>query len=232
MALAAKARGLEYLAITEHSRRVAMAHGLDPQRLARQIDEIGRLNARLSGLTLLRRIEVDVLQDGSLDLPDSILARLDLVVAAVHGNFGLPRARQTERILKAMDNPHVSILAHPTGRLIEERAPYDVDMLAVVRKARRRGIALELNAYPDRLDLTDVQCRMTKEEGVLVAVSSDAHSVDGFDVLRYGVGQARRGWLEKKDVLNARPLAQLRRLIGRAARAGSTSAPPSSPPSP
>jgi DNA polymerase (family 10) len=214
MALAAKARGLEYLAVTEHSRRVAMAHGLDPQRLAKQIDEIERLNREPGGgITLLKGIEVDILEDGSLDLPDSILSRLDLVVGAVHGKLDLPRARQTERILAAMDRPHFSILAHPTGRLIEARAPYDVDMLAIVRKAKKRGIALELNAHPDRLDLADVHCRMAKDEGVLVAISSDAHGVDGFDVLRYGVGQARRGWLEKGDVLNARPLAELQRYL-------------------
>lgn len=213
MALAAKARGLEYLAITEHSRRVAMAHGLDPQRLAKQIDEIDRLNADLPGITLLKGIEVDILEDGGLDLPDAILSRLDLVVGAVHSKFDLPRARQTQRILAAMDHPHFSILAHPGGRLIDERAPYDADMLAIARKARSRGIALELNAHPDRLDLTDVHCRMAKDEGVRVAISSDAHSTDGFDMLRYGVGQARRGWLEKKDVLNARPLAELKRLI-------------------
>lgn len=213
MALAAKARGLDYLAITEHSRRVAMAHGLDPQRLARQIDEIDRLNAGLSGMTVLKGIEVDILEDGSLDLPDSILSRLDLVVAAVHSKLALSRARQTERILAAMENPYFSILAHPSGRLIGEREPYDVDMLALVRKARARGVALELNAHPDRLDLTDVHCRMAKDEGVLVAIGSDAHGVDGFDVLRYGVGQARRGWLEKRDVLNARSLAELKALL-------------------
>jgi len=213
MALAARARGLEYLAVTEHSRRVAMAHGLDPQRLARQVDEIERLNAALTGITVLKGIEVDILDDGSLDLPNSILCKLDLVVAAVHGKLGLARARQTERILAAMDNPYFTILAHPTGRLINERAAYDVDMLAIVRKARRRGIALELNAHPDRLDLTDAHCRMAKDEGVLVAISSDAHSIDGLDMLRYGVGQARRGWLEKKDVLNARALGELRKLL-------------------
>ncbi len=218
MALAAKARGLEYLAITEHSRRVAMAHGLDPVRLARQIDEIERLNGELAGIKLLRGIEVDILEDGSLDLPDPILSRLDLVVGAVHSKFDLPRARQTERILAAMDNPYFSILAHPTGRLLEARAPSELDMLAVMRKARARGIALELNAHPDRLDLSDVHCRMAKDEGVRVAISTDAHSMDGLDALRYGVGQARRGWLEKADVLNARPLAELRRLIARPLR--------------
>jgi DNA polymerase (family 10) len=216
MALGAKARGLEYLAITDHSRRITMAHGLDAQRLARQIADIDALNAELSGITLLKGTEVDILEDGSLDLPDAILSRLDLVVGAVHGKLGLSRARQTGRILAAFDNPHFTILAHPSGRLIGERAAYDVDMLAIARKARRRGIALELNAHPDRLDLTDVHCRMAKDEGVLVAISSDAHSVDGLEVLRYGVGQARRGWLEKKDVLNARPLSGLKAFFSRA----------------
>jgi DNA polymerase (family 10) len=159
-------------------------------------------------------------------LPDSTLAKLDLTVCAVHSKPDLPRARQTERILAAMDNPHFTILAHPSGRLINERAAYDVDMLALVRKARRRGIALELNAHPDRLDLTDVHCRMAKDEGVRIAISSDAHSVDGLEVLRYGVGQARRGWLEKKDVLNARPLSELRALFSRRSAAAAAAAVP------
>lgn len=215
MAQAARAAGLEYLAITEHSRRVTVAHGLDPQRLARQIDEIDRLNARLKGITLLKGIEVDILEDGTLDLPDAILAKLDLVVGAVHSKFGLPRARQTERILAAMESPYLSILAHPSGRLIDEREAYDVDMLKIVRMARARGIALELNAHPERLDLTDTHCRMAKEEGVLVAINSDAHSVHELDNLRFGIGQARRGWLERRDVLNTRPLAELRKAIAR-----------------
>ncbi|MGZ5104737.1 MAG: DNA polymerase/3'-5' exonuclease PolX [Usitatibacter sp.] len=214
MVAAARARGLKYVAITEHSRRLAMAHGLDPARLARQGAQIDALNATHPGIAVLKGIEVDILEDGTLDLPDASLAPLDLVVAAVHGQFALSRARQTERILAAMENPHLAILAHPTGRLIEEREPYDVDMLAIVRKARERGIALELNAHPDRLDLTDVHCRMAKDEGVLVAIGSDAHATDGFDMLRYGVGQGRRGWLAKKDVLNTRPLAELKRLLG------------------
>jgi len=215
MAEAARALGLEYLAITEHSRRIAMAHGLDPQRLAKQMDEIDRLNAELEGITLLKGIEVDILEDGTLDLPDSILARLDLVVGAVHSRFNLPRARQTARILAAMESPYFTILAHPSGRLIESREPYDVDMLKIVRKAKARGIALELNAHPERLDLTDTHCRMAKEEGVLVAVSSDAHTTLDLENLRFGVGQARRGWLEKSDVLNTRTLAELRKLISR-----------------
>ncbi|MBI4293136.1 MAG: DNA polymerase/3'-5' exonuclease PolX [Betaproteobacteria bacterium] len=213
MALAARARELEYLAITEHSRRETMARGLDPRRLAKQIDEIERLNRELDGITLLKGIEVDILEDGSLDLPDSILAQLDLVIGAVHSNFKLTRQRQTERILKALDRPYFTVLAHPSGRLIDQRDPYDVDMLGVIRKARDRGVFLELNAHPERLDLTDAHCRMAKDEGVLVSVNSDAHSVLEFDNLRFGVGQARRGWLEKGDVLNSRALAELRPLL-------------------
>lgn len=215
MALAAKSRGFEYLAITEHSRRLTVAHGLDPQRLLKQIDEIDRLNSELKGIAVLKGIEVDILEDGSLDLPDSVLERLDLVLGAVHSKFDLPRAKQTERILRAMDHPHFTILAHPTGRLLEQREPYDVDMLRIIRKAKSRGCYLELNAHPERLDLLDTQCQMAKEEGVLISINSDAHSTLDLDNLRFGVGQARRGWLEKKDVLNTRTLTALRALLRR-----------------
>jgi len=213
MAEAARAQGLTYLAITEHSRRETMAHGLDPLRLQKQIDDIDRLNRELRGLTLLKGIEVDILEDGVLDLPDSILSKLDVVIGAVHGKFNLSRARQTERILAAMERPYFSILAHPSGRLIGAREPYDVDMLQVIRQARAKGVFLELNAHPERLDLTDVHCRMAKDEGVLVSIDSDAHDVNGFDNLAYGVGQARRGWLEKKDVLNSRTLVEVGKLL-------------------
>src|SRR5512139_3680635 len=215
MAQAARELGLEYIAITEHSRHLTVAHGLDPQRLMRQCDEIEQLNAELKGITLLKGIEVDILEDGSLDLPDEVLGRLDLVVGAVHSKFDLSRARQTERILRAMDHPHFTLLAHPTGRLLEQRAPYDVDMLRIIRQARQRSCFLELNAHPERLDLLDSQCQMAREEGVLVSINSDAHSTFDFSNLKYGVGQARRGWLEKDDVLNTRPLAALRRLLER-----------------
>ena len=215
MAEAARAMGLEYLAITEHSRRLTVAHGLDPLRLARQGEEIDRVNAGLSGITLLKGVEVDILEDGSLDLPDEALGRLDLVIGAVHSRFHLSRAKQTERILRAMDHPHFTMLAHPSGRLLEQREPYDVDMLRIIRHARQRGCFLELNAHPERLDLLDSHCQMAKEEGVLVSVNSDAHSRFDFANLRYGVGQARRGWLEKDDVLNTRPLAALKPLLQR-----------------
>jgi len=213
MALAAKEMGLSYLAITEHSRRLAMAHGLDPRRLAEQCEAIDRLNEKLSGIVLLKGIEVDILEDGSLDLPDTSLASLDLVVGAVHSRFDLPRAKQTERILRAMDNRYFTLLAHPTGRVIESRAPYDVDMLRLIRHARDRGCFLELNAHPERLDLLDTHCLMAKEEGVPVAINSDAHSREELANLRFGIGQARRGWLEAGDVLNTRRLPELRRLL-------------------
>jgi DNA polymerase (family 10) len=213
MALAARALGLEYLAITDHSRHLSVAHGLDPIQLAKQCDQIDRLNAQLDGIVLLKGIEVDILDDGSLDLPDAVLARLDLVIGAVHSRFGLPRAKQTERILRAMDSPHFTLLAHPGGRLIGQRESYDVDMLRIIRHAKQRGCFLELDAQPERLDLLDTQCQSAKEEGVLVSVNSDAHSTFDFANLKYGIGQARRGWLEKADVLNTRPLAALRKLL-------------------
>jgi DNA polymerase (family 10) len=137
----------------------------------------------------------------------------------VHSRFELPRAKQTARILKALDNPRVHLLAHPTGRLIEAREPYDVDMQQIIRKAKACGVALEVNAHPQRLDLSDTFCRMAKDEGALLAINSDAHSTFELDMLRFGVGQARRGWLEKKDVLNARPLKALRKLLAARAKA-------------
>ena len=215
MAQAGLSNGFEYIAITEHSRRLAFTHGLDPLQLAQQCDVIDQLNAELKGITLLKSIEVDILEDGSLDLPDSALARLDMVVGAVHSSFNLSRAKQTERILRAMQHPYFTLLAHPTGRLIQRRAPYDVDMLRIIREARNRGCFLELNAHPERLDLLDTQCQMAKEEGVLISINSDAHSVYDFANLRFGIGQARRGWLEKHDVLNTRSLKELRLLINR-----------------
>jgi DNA polymerase (family 10) len=215
MADAARQHGFEYLAITEHSRRLTVAHGLDPQQLRKQMHEIDKLNDQIKNITILKGIEVDILEDGALDLPDDVLSECNLVVGAVHSKFNLARAKQTERILRAMDHPHFTILAHPTGRLLDTREPYDVDMLKIIRRARERGCFLELNAHPERLDLLDIYCQMARDEGVLVAISSDAHSTQDFDNLVYGVGQARRGWLEKKDVLNTRSLKLLMPLLKR-----------------
>jgi DNA polymerase (family 10) len=215
MALAAKARGLQYLAITDHSERQTQAKGLDAARLARHLDEIERLSGELSGITILKGLEADILEDGTLDVPAALAGRLDLVVGAVHSKFSLPRGRQTARILAAMDDPRLTLLAHPSGRLLDEREPYDVDMDAIIRKAAERGIALELNAQPQRLDLTDTHCRAAKEAGALVAISSDAHSVHDLGDLALGIDQARRGWLEPRDVLNTRSAAALREWLAR-----------------
>ncbi len=215
MAAQARARGLAYLAITEHSRHLGVARGLDPVRLAKQIDRIDRLNAQTQGFTLLKGIEVDILEDGRLDLPDSILQRLDLVIGAIHDHFDLSRAKQTERVLRAMDSRHFTLLAHPSARLLGDRPPIEIDLLRVLRHARDRGCFVELDAQPQRLDLTDTACQMAKAEGVLVAIDSDAHSVLDFDDLALGIGQARRGWLEPADVLNTRSLDELRPLLAR-----------------
>jgi DNA polymerase (family 10) len=215
MAAAAKARSYRYMAITDHSRRVTVAHGLDAARLSRQLDQIDRLNDKLDGFVILKGIEVDILADGRLDLSDKTLSRLDVVVAAVHYKFDLSRTAQTERIIRAMDDRHMSILAHPTGRLIGEREPYDIDMERIIAAARERGCYLEINAEPERLDLTDVHAQAAKSMGVKVAVSTDAHSIAALDYMRFGIDQARRGWLEAADVINTRPLPELRKLLAR-----------------
>lgn len=215
MAESAHAHGYEYLAITDHSKRVAMTHGLNATRLRQQIKAIEKLNRNTKGFILLKSIEVDILEDGSLDLSDDVLRDLDLVVAAIHYGFKLTREKQTERLIRAMDNPFVNIIAHPTGRLIGERPPYEVDMERVLKAAQERGCFMELNAHPLRLDLSDAHCRLAKELGVKVAISTDAHSLSDLDYMRFGVYQARRGWLEPDDVINTRPWAALRRLLRR-----------------
>lgn len=213
MAEAGMRRGYEYIAVTEHSKRVAMAGGLDARRLERQIDAIRKINERIDGITLLKGIEVDILKEGSLDLPDDILSELDMVVCAVHYDRNLSKKEMTERILRAMDNPYFNILAHPTGRLINERSPYEVDIEKVVEKAKETGCFLELNAHPERLDLSGRHCRAAKEAGVKIAVSTDAHSIADLEFMRFGVDQARRGWLEADDVLNTRKLEELRKIL-------------------
>ena len=190
-----------------------MAPGLDASRLLGQIDEIAALNDRLKGITLLSGVEVDILEDGSLDLDDAVLARLDIVVGAVHGGFGLPRRKQTLRLQRAMAHRHLHVLAHPSCRLVDERAPIDVDMSAVIATAAQRGCWLELNAQPQRMDLSDIQCFEAREHGVLISIASDAHGPRDFDWLGYGVGQARRGWLRPQDVVNTRSLTELRALL-------------------
>ena len=215
MVTAAQARGYSYMALTDHSRRQAMSHGLDPAKIARQCREVDKLNAKLKGFTILKGIEVDILKDGKLDLPDTALAELDVVIASVHSFFDLSSDEQTARILRAMQNPHVSIIGHPTGRLIGEREPYAVDMDRITSAARDLNCCLEINAEPDRLDLNDLHAHMAKSKDVKIAISTDAHSVNAFAYMRYGVDQARRAWLTAADVINTRPLTELRKLLKR-----------------
>ncbi|HVC98350.1 MAG TPA: DNA polymerase/3'-5' exonuclease PolX [Pirellulales bacterium] len=215
MADAAKARGLKYIAITDHSKRVSMANGLDATRLRRQWAEIDKLNERLKGLTVLKGCEVDILEKGGLDLDDDVLAEADWIVASIHYGQNQTREQITKRIVDAIANPHVSAIAHPTGRLLNRRKPYDVDLDAVFQAAHEHGKLLELNAHPQRLDLDDVACAAAKQHGLPIVISTDAHSVDGLDKLRYGILQARRAGLTKADVANTRPWAQVRKLIGR-----------------
>jgi DNA polymerase (family 10) len=215
MAQAARARGYEYLAITNHSKKVSMVHGHDAKRLADEMAEIDRLNSKLKGIILLKSIEVDILEDGSLDLPDDILKELDLTVGAVHYYFNLSREAQTARILRAMDNPYFHILAHPSGRLIQRREPYEVDMERLIKGAQERGCFLELDAQPDRLDLIDIHCKLARDLGVKVAIATDAHSIADLGFMRWGIGQARRGWLAAADVLNTRPWPELKQLLKR-----------------
>ena len=205
MAAAAQARGLEYLAITDHSPTVAVVQGLDADALREQMAAIDRLNDDLDDLRVLKGIEVDILEDGSLDLPDAVLADLDLCLCALHTALDLDEDTQTERVLRALDNPHVHVLAHPTGRRINERPPIEIDLGRVMEAAVDRGCVLELNAQPERLDLSDVYCKRAKELGLPLVIGADAHAADGLDVLHYGVDQARRGWLEAGDVLNTKP---------------------------
>jgi DNA polymerase (family 10) len=177
--------------------------------------EIEEVNDNIKNFAILKAGEVDIMEDGSLDLPDSILKELDLTVCSVHYKFGLSKEKQTKRIIKAMDNPNFNILAHPSGRLINERPPYQIDMEKIMKTAKETGCFMELNAHPDRLDLDDVNCRMAKDLGVKIVLSTDAHSIDGLDYMRFGVGQARRGWLEADDVLNTIAVTKLKKELKR-----------------
>jgi DNA polymerase (family 10) len=221
MVRAAVERGLSYIAITDHGQRVTMARGLDRKRLLKQWDEIDRLNESLAEdgrppIVVLKGIEVDMLEKGGLDLPDEVLARADWVVASLHYGQNQPRERITARIIEAIENPHVSVIGHPTGRLINKRPAYDVDIEAVIAAAARTGTFLEINANPWRLDLDDRHAAAAKQAGVKLVISTDAHSTRGLDVMRCGVLQARRAGLEAQDIVNTHPLAQVRKLQGKA----------------
>ncbi len=213
MVEACRARGYAYVAITDHTKAVRVAGGLTAAGFRRQFREIDRLQARTPGLTILKGAEVDILDDGTLDLDAGTLAALDVVVVAVHSKFAMSQAAMTRRIVTALQHPCVHILAHPTGRLIGRREPYALDMTAVLRAARDHGVLVEINAQPDRLDLDDVHARMAVDAGVRLVVSTDAHSVDELAFLRHGVDQARRAWCRAADVANTRSTAALGRLL-------------------
>ncbi|MCL4457430.1 MAG: DNA polymerase/3'-5' exonuclease PolX [Nitrospirae bacterium] len=199
---AAKERGYSYIALTDHSKGLGIAHGLTGERLLEQKKEIAAINKKLKGFRVLHGVEVDIRSDGTLDFSDDLLKELDIVVASIHSGFRQPEKQLTYRMASAMKNPYVSIIAHPTGRLIGERDAYDVDMDEILRVAKETGTAIEINAYPLRLDLNDVYAKRAKEMGIQMVISTDTHVINQFDYMRYGVSIARRGWLEKGDVLN------------------------------
>jgi DNA polymerase (family 10) len=215
MVEAARARGYGYVAITDHTRALRVASGLGRAELRAQARQIAALNRELCDIVVLRGAEVDILEDGSLDLDDATLDELDVVVVAVHSTLGMKEAQMTERVLRAMKHPHAAILAHPTGRLLGSREPYAIDLGKIVLAARDLGVVLEIDAQPERLDLNDVVIRMARDAGVKVVVDSDAHRVGELDFVRYGVDQARRGWCEAAHVVNTLPLQGLLRRLRR-----------------
>jgi len=215
MARAAMKKGYKYIAITDHSKAVRVAGGLNDEETIRHIDEIKKINRKMRGITIFAGMEVDILGDGGLDLSADVLKKLDLVIAAVHSKFNLDKDKMTKRIIRAMENPYVNVLAHPTGRLIGERKPYEIDFARIFEKASENGIMIEVNCYSSRLDLKDVHCKMAKEYGAKIVISTDAHNTLQLDNMHFGVVTARRGWLEKKDVANTLPVEKFKKLIKR-----------------
>ena len=209
LAQAAKDMGYEYIAVTEHSGSSAIAHGLNTERLLKQIEKVRQADTRIKGIKILASAEVDILADGSLDYPPKVLAKLDLVTASIHSGLAGSTQKVTSRLLKAMESPYVDIIGHPTGRLLGEREAMDLDMERIITTAAQRGIAMELNSHWARLDLKDVHLRMAKEHGVKIAICTDAHSLEDLKNIRYGIWTARRGWLQASDVLNARTADEL-----------------------
>jgi DNA polymerase (family 10) len=211
VARAAQGRGYQYVAITDHSKSLRIAHGLDETRLMKQVEEIDRVNEKLKGFQILKGTEVDILAEGRLDFPEKVLQKFDMVVASIHSGFKQDRAKMTKRIIQAFENPYLHIFAHPTGRLLGARDPYEVEMDELIEAAKKFGKVLEINAYFERLDLDDIHCRKAKEMGIQVAISTDSHHPDQMWMMSLGVAVAKRGWLEKKDVLNTLSLKDILR---------------------
>jgi DNA polymerase (family 10) len=216
MARAAKARGYKYISMSDHTHSLGIAHGLTAERLMEQAEEIDEVNSRLKGFTVLKSTEVDILSDGSLDFPDDVLEQLDIVVASIHSGFQQSRDKITGRMVSAIENPHVDIIGHPTGRLLGTRPAYDVDLEQVMEAAAENGTALEINSHYERLDLNDVNSNRAAEMGVKVAISTDSHHIDQLWMMELGVRTARRGWLKRENVLNALTTRQLLKAVGRA----------------
>jgi DNA polymerase (family X) len=210
---AAQALGFEYIAICDHSPSMGIAGGLSPEELDRKIEAISAINDEMKGITVLVGAEVDIKADGELDYDDDLLAKCDVVVASIHMAQQQKQRTITGRMITAIENRHVDIIAHPTGRIIGQRDPYEIDMAAVLEAAAKSGTAMEINAYPSRLDLNDIWSRMAKDLGVRLAINTDAHDVEQMKVMRYGINVARRAWLEKKDILNAMSLQELRNVL-------------------
>lgn len=205
----AKELGYQYIAITDHSKYLTITHGLTEKQILAQIKIIDKLNAKLQGIIILKSMEVDILENGELDMPNNILKELDFTVCSVHSKFNLSKHKQTKRVIRAMDNPYFTILGHPTGRLINRRVPYEIDMENIMQAAAERHRILELNAQPERMDLDDLHCKMAKELGIKLAISTDAHSTMQMNNMKFGIYQAQRGWIEAKDVINTYGLTEL-----------------------
>jgi len=213
IAAAAKKRGYSYMLITDHSKSLHIANGLSPERLRKQLAEIDRINAKLRGFKLLKGSEVDILPDGSLDMDEALLARLDVVYVAIHSKFKMPRDAMTKRVVRALENPYSSVLAHPTGRLIGIRDAFEIDMQEVNRAAARTGTAIEINSHPARLDLDAANCRAAAAAGVMIGIGTDTHVLPELDYMSYGIGTARRGWLTKANILNTRTARELLAIV-------------------
>jgi DNA polymerase (family 10) len=215
MAQAAMEHGWEYIAICDHSKSLGIARGLDEEQLRDQIREIDKINRKLDGFTLLKGSECDIKRDGSLDLPDRVLGDLDFVVASIHSSFKASREKQSQRLVTAMHNEYISTIGHPTGRLLQKRPGYELDLEKVFEAAREQGVMMEICAYPDRLDLNDLNTRAANEHEVTLSLGTDSHAPSHFDFMEMGVSVARRGWLTRKDVINTLSLKQLQASLGR-----------------